>query len=582
MLYTFTKARTAPQISADIAALRAALPAGAVTGFESWLGSANQPTGESSVNTPFVVAFALIGLVLAALIVANVVSGAVVASYRRIGVLKSIGFTPAQVAATYIAQTGMPALAGVAAGTVLGNWWVAPKLNAGAGLFQAGAQHVPLWINVTVPVGMCALVGLGALAPALRAGRLSAVQAITAGQAPRAGHSYVAHRLAARLALPRPVTAGLAAPFTRPSRSAVTLAAIVSGVTAVILAVGLYASLAKVNQLSGLGNGQVQALAAGSRSGGPAPMTTSQSNAVEAALRSQPGTLRYVAEAGAQPLARPTVSLPGLPDLGLSAYHGDSAWLGHPMVSGHWYASPGEVDVNASFLTETGLKIGGRVTISVNGKPVTARIAGQVYHPDTPDLFTSWQTLGGPAAGPAAQMYDIALTPGTKAQSYTQALSKALGPKFTVGTGQSPGGISGLADKSLIQALTVLIAALAGLGVLNSVLMATRERVHDLGIFKALGMTPRQTIAMVLCWVIAPAITAAIIAIPVAITAHSLTVQAIGTVTGSGLPASVITIYQPAELALLAASGLAIAAAGALVPAGWAAAASTVTALRAE
>jgi putative ABC transport system permease protein len=470
----------------------------------------------------------------------------------------------------------------VAAGTAPGNWWVAPKLNAGAGLFQAGAQHVPLWINVTVPAGMCALVGLAALAPALRAGRLSAVQAIAAGQAPRAGHGYAAHRLAARLALPRPVTAGLAAPFTRPARSAATLAAIVFGVTAVILTVGLYASLAKVSQLSNLGNGQVQALAAGPCSGGPAPMTTSQSNAVEAALRAQPGTLRYVAEAGGQPLARPTISMPGLPDLGLFAYHGDSAWLGHPMVSGHWYASPGEVDVNASFLTETGLQVGDRVTVSVNGKPVTARIAGQVYDPDIPDLFTSWQTLGGPAAGLAPEMYDIALKPGTNAKSYTQALSTALGPKFSGGIGQSPGGINGLADRSLIQALMVLIAALAGLGVLNSVLMATRERVHDLGIFKALGMTPRQTIAMVVCWVIAPAITAAIIAIPVAIIAHSLTVHAIGTVTGSGLPASVIAIYQPAELALLAASGLAIAAAGALGPASWAAAASTVTALHAE
>jgi putative ABC transport system permease protein len=65
---------------------------------------------------------------------------------------------------------------------------------------------------------------------------------------------------------------------------------------------------------------------------------------------------------------------------------------------------------------------------------------------------------------------------------------------------QGGGGFSSLADKSLIQLLVVLIAVLAGLGVLNSVLMVTRERVHDLGIFKALGMTPRQTIIMVGCW----------------------------------------------------------------------------------
>ena len=57
-------------------------------------------------------AFGIIGLVLAVLITASVVSAAVVAGYRRIGVLKSIGFTPAQVAATYLAQLGVPALAG--------------------------------------------------------------------------------------------------------------------------------------------------------------------------------------------------------------------------------------------------------------------------------------------------------------------------------------------------------------------------------------------------------------------------------------------------------------------------------------
>jgi putative ABC transport system permease protein len=44
--------------------------------------------------------------------------------------------------------------------------------------------------------------------------------------------------------------------------------------------------------------------------------------------------------------------------------------------------------------------------------------------------------------------------------------------------------------------------------------MATRERVHDLGVFKAVGLTPRQAIAMVACWAVAPAVIAAVIALP--------------------------------------------------------------------
>ena len=55
--------------------------------------------------------------------------------------------------------------------------------------------------------------------------------------------------------------------------------------------------------------------------------------------------------------------------------------------------------------------------------------------------------------------------------------------------------------QGLIGTLTLMLAMVAGLGVLNTIVLSTRERVHDLGVFKAVGMTPRQTIAMVVCWV---------------------------------------------------------------------------------
>src|SRR5204862_3640630 len=99
--------------------------------------------------------------------------------------------------------------------------------------------------SVIAPAGMFALVLLAGFWPALRAGRLSAAEAIAAGRAPRAGHGYAAHRLAARLRLPRSAGLGLAAPFARPARTAVTLAAIAFGATAVIFAFGLTSSLSR-------------------------------------------------------------------------------------------------------------------------------------------------------------------------------------------------------------------------------------------------------------------------------------------------------------------------------------------------
>jgi putative ABC transport system permease protein len=50
----------------------------------------------------------------------------------------------------------------------------------------------------------------------------------------------------------------------------------------------------------------------------------------------------------------------------------------------------------------------------------------------------------------------------------------------------------------------------------------------------------------------------------------------------TGIPASFTQVFPPGRLALLSLAALAIAAAGALLPAGWAARARPATALRAE
>jgi len=521
-----------------------------------------------------VVAFALIGLVMAVLIVANVVSGAVVASYRRIGVLKSIGFTPAQVVTAYLARVGAPAVAGCLLGVAAGNLLAVPVLRKTATIYSVGGQSVPAWVNAAAPLLMCALVGLTALAPALRAGRLSAIQAIATGHAPRAGRGYAAHRAASRLPLPRPVSIGLAAPAARPARTAFTLAAITFGAIAVIFAVGLDASLAEAAQgQTHSATEQVQL------QGGPAD--ASQQRAAVAALRAQPGTRQYVAE------AMLTVTVPGLTQpVPTEAFRGNAAWTGYDIIHGRWYTGPGEADVNTAFLTQTGLAVGDTTTITAGGKPVTVRIAGEVFDPqgnDQPALLTSWQTLGGAPAGLTIAQYDIGLKPGTNPSGYANTVNQALitrNSPFFAST-PSSGPFYTIAE-SLIAVLTLMIAVVAGLGVLNTVLLGTRDRVHDLGVFKAVGMTPRQTIAMVVCWVTGPALAAAVIAIPAAMILHSVTGRAMLAAAFSGVPAAIADVYKPAEMVLLALSALAIAVLGALLPATWAARSKTATALRTE
>ena len=591
MLYRFSSAGTNAQVNADIAAIRAALPPGSLLSAQSYLTVKLQATGSIAPWVPFIVAFGLIGLVMSVLIVANVVSGAVAAGTRRIGVLKSIGFSPGQVVAVYLIQVAVPALAGCVAGVLVGNLLSVPLLGQTAQVYGVGALAVPVWVDLAVPLAMLGLAGAAALAPSLRAARLSAVQAIATGRAPRASGGYAAHRLLGRARrLPRPVTIGLAGPFARPARTLVTLAAIVFGVVAVTFATGLGTSLDRVEaDLSHAASQPVQVYlpgpgpngSAASPGAGREPGLAAQERVVQAAQRAQPGTLRYVAEADDQ------ISVLGLPDrLSLTAFGGDASWTGYALVTGHWYAGTGhgmQADVNTAFLTATGTAVGDSYTLTSGGRHVTVRIAGEIFAPEggRPEIIAGLPTLAGLDPGLAVGQYDVALKPGVNATAYANAVGRVLGLNYSVNT-QSDSLPELLAILSLVATLTLLLAAVAGLGVLNTVVLQIRERVHDIGVFKAVGMTPRQTTAMVVCSVAGIGLVAGLIAIPAGIVLHHYVLPVMGHAAQTAVPASVLNVYRPWELVLLALSGLVIAVAGALAPAIWAARTRTAFALRAE
>jgi putative ABC transport system permease protein len=197
-------------------------------------------------------------------------------------------------------------------------------------------------------------------------------------------------------------------------------------------------------------------------------------------------------------------------------------------------------------------------------------------------MITDWQTLAGasPSLSQPGQ-YDVGLRPGTSASAYAQALGNRLGSSWGVSLNSRNSPVVDLM-LGLIGALTLMLAAVAWLGVLNTVVLSTRERVHDLGVFKAVGMTPRQTIAMVLCWVAGVGLVAGVIAVPAGIVVHNYVLPVMASSADVGLPASYLHVYAGWEMGALALAGVVIAAVGALLPAGWAAGIRTASALRAE
>jgi putative ABC transport system permease protein len=586
MLYRFATAGTVAQVAADRAAVTAATPAGALAGVQSWLNTKQGTDRNTALFVPFLIAFGLLGVLMSVLIVGNVVAGAVGAGTRRIGILKALGFTPAQIVRSYINQALIPAAAGTVIGAVAGNALAVPVLSTTAQVYGTTTSGVAPSVDVAVIAGALGLVTVVAWAAALRAGRLRTVDALAVGRTSRTGRGQRATRLTARLPLPRPVSLGLAYPFARPARTAGMLAAIAFGAAAATFAIGMASSLNWVQTAKNHDTADAVIDTFGhppgpGHPGSPAvtPATIDPS-AVTTAITAQAGTLKYYGTANTD------VTVAGVSgSTTVFTFTGDSSWAGYKMVSGRWFRRPGEAVVPSTFMTATAAHIGDTATIEDHGKAIRIRIVGEVFdpHTQTNEVLTDTSTLTAAEPDPHPASFYIKVRPGTNIGGYIDALNSALAPLgVSAQTDQAHNSDVILALDTLTAILTLMLVAVAGLGVLNTVVLQTRERVREIGVAKALGMTPAQTVWMVLASVAVAGLIGGAIGLPAGLALHAVTVPAMGHSAGLNFPASAINVYPASELIAHGLGGLLIAVLGALMPAGWAARARTVTALRTE
>ncbi|MDQ7907114.1 ABC transporter permease [Phytohabitans sp. ZYX-F-186] len=553
MLYRFAAAGTTAQVEAGQAEVTKGVPAQARLGSTSYLVLRNEAAREAATYVTFLVAFGLLGLAVAILIVANVVSGAVVAGFRHIGVLKALGFTPTQVLVVYLTMVSVPAVAGCALGTVLGNVLARPLLSQAFRNLGSAGIGVPAWVSVAALLGVPLMVALSALVPALRARRLPAAEAISAGSAQHAGRGLRAQRWLSGTRLPRAVSLGLGLPFARPARSALTMAAVVLGVTSVTLAIGLGDSLNRYQRAEARsGAVQVEVFPAGGPRGG--------SPGDEALLRSVPGT-RYVLGSADVPVRQVGNNEQTM----LRLYKGDTGPLGQQVLDGRWPSGPGEVAVAKRFLVQRGLSIGDTFTIEAGQGPVPVRIVGMVLYNETETIVADWSTAALVAPDAVLDRFEVQLAEGTDPQAYMAEVTKAAPNLVAV----PPEGAEQFVWIVLVTVtlLTLMLAVVAALGVFNTAVLSTRERRRDLGMLKSIGMTPGQVVVMVVTSMAALGALGGLLGIPIGVAAHRVVLPAMADAAQVGFPASVLDVYKLPILALLALAGVAIAAVGALMPA---------------
>ena len=584
MLYRLDDAGTASRVSDARDAVAATLPDGAVVSARSWLVVKKEANSQTSLFVPFLLTFGGLSLLLSVLIVGTVVAGAVGSTTRRIGILKALGFTPSQVVRAYVAQALLPAAVGAALGVVVGNLVAVPLLADTEDLYGTVALTIAPWVDIAVLVGALAVVTVTAAAAAGRAGRLSAVDALAVGRTPTAGRGRYAARVAARLPLPRPVTLGLARPFSAPARASAMVLAIAFGAAAVTLAAGLATSLNRIQVaadhsaadlvVDGFGDDGPPGAQHSPRPGTePEP---ADPVAVAAALDAEPGTAHWLG------YAESDVVVPALTggSSSLVEYTENPGWVGYELVQGRWFTRPGEAVVPTEVLRSTDKEIGDSLALTRDGTPVTLTIVGEVFDPGNNDGLVLTQA----DPGTTLTTWLVSVADGTDPGDYADALQQALEPLGVTAHLEGAEGADNLVViiDALAGLLTLMLVTVAGLGVLNAVVLDVRDRVHDIGIHKALGMTPRQTLTTVLSSVVLIGLVGGLIGVPAGVVLHVILLPAMGDGAGVELPQVVLSVFGPWELAVFALGGLVLATAGALLPAGWAARTRTATALRTE
>ena len=556
MAYRFRSATTRADIRADVKTIEDMLPAGAVIGYASHLDLKDSYNFNNSLILTFLLAFAALALGAVAVIVANVVTGAVLASYREIGILKAIGFTPRQVVMVFVIQMLIPALAAAVIGIPLGALAAKPLLDMAADAMSLPPPSaLAPGIDALVLLAGLGIVAAAAALPAWRAGRLNAVTAITIGAAPSGRWSASLHGRLGWWKLPRPVAVGAGDAFARPMRGGLTAIAILVGVATLVFASGLYGAIIKFNDLFTSANYQVTV----SRFGGFSDAATLD------LLRKQPETNLVVGERELE------LGLPGQVDpVPARILRGSSAQLGYRLAEGRWFSGPEEAVVGVVF-NPYHWRVGQTVAVVLEGEPLKVRVTGACYCFFT--LSMDWSTLAAVAPRAEPINYFVQLRPRASADAYVKSVSTAQ-PDFVAAqvVGSDSGfNTEGVID-ALVTALAVVLGAIAGLGVFNTLLLTTRERVGDIAILKALGMTPGQVSAMVITSACVLGVVGSILGIPAGIVLYNYLVDAMARVANFTISSSSFAIaINPLQLGMVALGGILVALAGAVLPARWAA-----------
>jgi putative ABC transport system permease protein len=226
------------------------------------------------------------------------------------------------------------------------------------------------------------------------------------------------------------------------------------------------------------------------------------------------------------------------------------------------FAGVAEAVAGQGFLNLMHVKVGDLINPTIDGVPVILRIVGRTIEPDDNGDVVDFGLNALPAASATAPMfYSLVLKPGVSPADARAQLLRASAGRLDVQVAQNPAARLGLVRAVIVVAVVILML-IAVASLLTATDIGLRDHVHEAGILKALGLTPRQVMAtLVVSTTIAGALgIVAGAAIGLAVADRLINLQGQASGMGWGIAVSL----SPATITALLAAALAAAVAAAL------------------
>ncbi len=491
--------------------------------------------------------FGLVALGAAVLAIASATGGRVLVQLQDLATLKMLGFTPAQVTGVVLAEQAAIGLAGTAAGLAAA-WELTIPLLRGlpAGVLPAVAPLPAAW-TVLIGGGTELAVVLATAIPGWRAGRVRPVVAVH--RLPPSRHLSRLARAALLSRFPPAVVLGARAAFIRRLPAALTVGGLAVAMAMITIGLGFESTVDDVQQHP-------------ADIGLAAALTVSPGELSEAAARKIVYSDRQVA--AVYPSVEVSALLPGQTTTITTLGAGTSARpFPFRVAQGRLYRAQGEAVASQGLLDALHLRIGELVRMPIGGVPVIFHIVGRIIEPeyDGQVLAYGLDTLSQAGAAVPPMYYSLVLRPGIGAGAARAHLLAASGNGLDVSEASDPAAQLGIVRVML----TGLIAVLGLIG-LTSLLTASavgvRDYLRDVGVLRAMGLTPLQVMTSLVTSTTLLALIAVAAGAGAGLAVSSRLInagaQAYGIGAGIGRPPSAPAIAVAVAVAVAAASAAAI------------------------